>query len=47
MLDQAATMPGVKGLMLTFDDFLIGMEMFGTRIQPSMQYRSHVTAAAA
>jgi pyrimidine oxygenase len=40
-------MPGLKGLMLTFDDFLVGMDMFGTRIQPLMRCRSHVTAAAA
>jgi len=46
MLDEAATMPGVKGLMLTFDDFLVGMESFGTRIQPLMRCRQHVTVAA-
>ena len=47
MLDEAATMPGVKGIMLTFDDFLLGMDNYGTRIQPLMQCRQHVTAAAA
>ncbi|MGE0418027.1 MAG: pyrimidine utilization protein A [Acetobacteraceae bacterium] len=47
MLDEAATMPGLKGLMLTFDDFLVGMEMFGTRIQPLMRCRGHISAAAA
>ena len=26
MLDEAAEMPGVKGIMLTFDDFLAGMD---------------------
>ncbi|NOG69270.1 pyrimidine utilization protein A [Roseicella sp. DB1501] len=46
MLDEAATMPGVKGLMLTFDDFLLGMDKFGQRIQPLMQCRSHVRLAA-
>jgi pyrimidine oxygenase len=46
MLDEAAAMPGVKGIMLTFDDFLAGMENFGTRIQPLMQCRSHVKLAA-
>jgi pyrimidine oxygenase len=46
MLDEAAAMPGVKGIMLTFDDFLIGMDAFGTRIQPLMQCRSHVKLAA-
>jgi pyrimidine oxygenase len=46
MLDEAATMPGVKGLMLTFDDFLIGMDTFGQRIQPLMNCRGHVKLAA-
>jgi pyrimidine oxygenase len=31
--------------MLTFDDFLIGMEQFGQRIQPLMQTRARVHAA--
>jgi pyrimidine oxygenase len=39
MLDEAAALPGTKGLMLTFDDFLIGMEQFGQRIQPLMNSR--------
>ena len=39
MLDEAASLPGTKGLMLTFDDFLIGMEQFGQRIQPLMSSR--------
>jgi pyrimidine oxygenase len=46
MLDQVATMPGVKGIMLTFDDFLIGMDNYGKRIQPLMKCRQHVMAAA-
>ncbi|WP_149541060.1 pyrimidine utilization protein A [Siccirubricoccus phaeus] len=46
MLDEAAGMPGVKGIMLTFDDFLLGMDKFGQRIQPLMQCRSHVKLAA-
>jgi pyrimidine oxygenase len=46
MLDEAATMPGVKGIMLTFDDFLIGMDNFGQRIQPLMRCREHVSVAA-
>jgi pyrimidine oxygenase len=33
-------------VMLTFDDFLIGMEQFGTRIQPLMQSRRHLARAA-
>ena len=39
-------MPGVKGIMLTFDDFLIGMDDYGKRIQPLMKCRQHVMAAA-
>jgi pyrimidine oxygenase len=39
MLDEVATMPGVKGIMLTFDDFLVGMDAYGTRIQPLMRCR--------
>jgi pyrimidine oxygenase len=40
LLDQAATVPGTKGLMLTFDDFLIGIEQFGQHIQPLMNCRA-------
>ncbi len=39
MLDAAAALPGIKGLMLSFDDFLVGMERFGERIQPLMKSR--------
>ena len=46
MLDEAAAMPGVKGIMLTFDDFLVGMDAYGKRIQPLMRCRQHVMAAA-
>jgi pyrimidine oxygenase len=47
MLDEAAGLPGTKGLMLTFDDFLIGMEQFGQRIQPVMRSRqARLTGAA-
>src|ERR1700761_6912247 len=34
MLDEAATVAGTKGIMLTFDDFVAGMEVFGSPIQP-------------
>lgn len=34
MLDECATVPGTKGIMLTFDDFLAGMDQFGQHIQP-------------
>jgi pyrimidine oxygenase len=43
MLDQLAAVPGVDGVMLTFDDFLIGMEQFGTRIQPLMRSRADLS----
>src|SRR5580658_2200668 len=46
MLDEVAAMPGVKGIMLTFDDFLIGMDAFGQRIQPLMQCRADRRIAA-
>src|SRR4051794_1196086 len=42
MLDEASTIPGVKGIMLTFDDFLAGMDGYGTRIQPLMHCRKHI-----
>ena len=42
MLDDAAGMPGVKGLMLTFDDFIEGMDKFGQKIQPLMRSRAKV-----
>ena len=32
--------------MLTFDDFVIGIEQFGQRIQPLMRSRSLVNKAA-
>ncbi|WP_405746798.1 pyrimidine utilization protein A [Streptomyces sp. NBC_01525] len=40
MLDEIAEVPGIKGIMLVFDDFLEGIENFGTRIQPLMRSRS-------
>ncbi len=46
MLDEAASVPGTKGLMLTFDDFVVGMDQFGQRIQPLMESRAHAKAAA-
>ena len=35
-----------SGVMLTFDDFVIGMEQFGTRILPLMRCRNEIMAAA-
>ncbi len=37
MLGEVAAMPGGKGIMLTFNDFLLGMEKFGQRIPPLMR----------
>ena len=42
MLDEIATVPGMQGVMLTFDDFLEGIEAFGQKIQPLMQSRRHI-----
>ncbi len=46
MLDELAEVPGVQGVMLTFDDFVIGMEQFGTRILPLLRCRDHIRQAA-
>ena len=46
MLDEVAALPGLRGVMLTFDDFIVGMEQFGEHIQPLMNSRRHVGSAA-
>ena len=46
LLDEAAGVPGTSGIMLTFDDFLVGMDQFGHRIQPLMRSRAARQAAA-
>ena len=38
--------PACAGVMMTFDDFVIGMEQFGTRIMPLMRSRNEVKIAA-
>lgn len=43
MLDEVASVPGTQGVMLTFDDFVQGVETFGEQIQPLMESRRHVT----
>lgn len=43
LLDEASEVPGTKGIMLTFDDFLVGLENFGKRIQPLMKSRAHIS----
>ena len=47
LLDEAAAVPGTKGIMLTFDDFLIGMDQFGKHIQPLMKCRASRAQVAA
>jgi pyrimidine oxygenase len=46
MLDELSTVPGVRGVMMTFDDFVIGMEQFGTRIMPLMRCLDKTRKAA-
>jgi pyrimidine oxygenase len=40
LLDEAAEVPGTKGIMMTFDDFLVGLDKFGQKIQPLMKCRA-------
>jgi len=42
MLDEIAEVPATSGVMLTFDDFVQGIEDFGQKIQPLMKSRKHV-----
>ncbi len=42
LLDECAEIDGLQGVMLTFDDYLIGIEQFGTRIQPLMRSRATI-----
>ena len=46
MLDEMATVPNTGGVLLTFDDFLIGVEAFGERIQPLMKSRVGISGSA-
>jgi pyrimidine oxygenase len=46
MLDEMAQVPNTGGVLLTFDDFVEGVEAFGTRIQPLMKSRKHVQVEA-
>ncbi len=46
LLDEMAEVEGLAGVMLTFDDFVIGVEQFGQRIQPLMRSRRDLAAAA-
>ncbi|HBQ6476789.1 TPA: pyrimidine utilization protein A [Klebsiella pneumoniae] len=44
MLDEVASVPGTDGVLLTFDDFLAGIDAFGERIQPLMRCRNHIAS---
>jgi pyrimidine oxygenase len=46
MMDELATVPGLAGVLLTFDEFVTGTEIFGQRIQPLMTSRRHVCTSA-
>jgi pyrimidine oxygenase len=46
MLDEVASVPDTAGVLLTFDDFVEGVEAFGTKIQPKMKSRANVLSAA-
>ena len=41
MLDEVASVPGTSGVLLTFDDFVAGVEKFGLHIQPKMKRIVH------
>lgn len=47
LLDEMSTIPGMAGTMLTFDDFIVGIEQFGERIQPLMKSRERIVRTAA
>ncbi len=42
MLDEIGEIEGTEGILLTFDDFIQGVEDFGQCIQPLMACRQHV-----
>ena len=45
LLDEIAAIPDLRGVMLTFDDFVAGIEQFGEHIQPRMNSRAGRAAA--
>lgn len=47
MLDEMAEIPGTDGVMLIFDDFISGMENFGTHIMPLMRCREKIEIGGA
>jgi pyrimidine oxygenase len=40
-----ASIPGTSGVLLTFDDFVAGVEKFGRHIQPKMKRIAHLRSA--
>ncbi len=46
LLDEVAAIPGMAGVMLSFDDFRAGIEQFGQHIQPRMTSRRVPQAVA-
>ena len=39
MLDELAAVPGVKGILLTLDDFREGLDRFGQEVVPRLRCR--------
>ena len=46
MLDEIAAVPGLEGVLLTFDEFVSGVTLFGEKIQPLMASRQGVVTTA-
>jgi pyrimidine oxygenase len=46
MMDEIAGIPGMAGVLLTFDEFVGGTKEFGERIQPLMKSRRHIKSEA-
>ena len=43
-IDRLAEIPGTAGMMLTFDDFVLGVERFGSEVMPLLQCRQAMAA---
>ena len=39
LLDEIAEVEAVKGVMLQFDEFVSGVQLFGEHVQPKMKSR--------
>ncbi len=46
LLDEAAEVPGTKGIMMCFDDYETAIDNFGQHIQPLMKSRARTAEAA-